>query len=181
MGINRVDFGQSDTLMSYSQQHRHSDLKPVGSRASITNTKDHSVHTWSTEATKLCVHMCILYSYTYTLAAAFTQYSKSLRAAAGPLRAAVFVKHRVTPAPEQQSSPAYPAHPHTHSESASRPLSSCLSLFSSNSFAFCHSLTDSSLKCSTFSSSLSSLLPALAPEFPHWWHARVFDRLPLKT
>lgn len=53
---------------------------------------------------------------------AFTQYSKSLRAAAGPVRAAVFVKHRVTPAPEQQSSPACPPHPHTltHTQRVSR-------------------------------------------------------------
>lgn len=39
-----------------------------------------------------------------------TQTGKSLRAAAGPVRAAVFVKHCVTPAPEQQSSPANPPH-----------------------------------------------------------------------
>ena len=104
-------------------------------------------------------HRTIHSHCTYTHAGALAQYSNSLRAAVGPVRAAVFVKHRVTPAPEQQSNPAYPPRPHTHthtqSKSGSSPLSSCLSLFSSNSFAFCHSMTDSSLKCSTFSSSLS--------------------------
>lgn len=50
----------------------------------------------------------------------------------------------------------------THSKSGSSPLSSFLPLFSSNSCVFCHSMTDSSLKCSTFSSSLSpSSLPSL--------------------
>lgn len=77
------------------------------------------------------------------------QYSNRVQAAVGPARAAVFVKHCVTPAPEQQSSPAHPPCPHTNSKSGSSPLSSCLALFSSNSFAFCHSMTDSSLKCST--------------------------------
>lgn len=77
------------------------------------------------------------------------QYSNRVQAAVGPARAAVFFKHCVTPAPEQQSSPAHPPRPHTNSKSGSSPLSSCLALFSSNSFAFCHSMTDSSLKCST--------------------------------
>ena len=57
-------------------------------------------------------HTCTL---TPAHAGAFTHYSKSPRAAAGPMRAAVFVKHRVTPLPN--SSPAQltlPIHPHTH-------------------------------------------------------------------
>ncbi|MEQ2205283.1 hypothetical protein XENOCAPTIV_009626 [Xenoophorus captivus] len=78
---------------------------------------------------------------THSQAGGFTQCSNSRRAAAGALRAAVFVKHCVTPAPEQQSGSANPPHPHplsqTHTELGSIPHSSGLSPhFSSNNFCF---------------------------------------------
>lgn len=114
------------------------------------------------------IHTISVESYIYiSVQETFTQYSYSLK---GSCRASedscVCQTLRDTGSWTAQSNPVSPPDPHTQNKPGFSPLSSCLSLssslFSSNGFAFCHSMTDSSLKCSTFSSSLSpSSLPSL--------------------
>lgn len=119
-----------------------------------------------------------VYSYTHAQAAAFTQHIKSLRAVAGLVRASCVCKTLRDTSSWTAVQPGLPSPTHTHSVSRvparSRHASLPLSLFSSNSFAFSHSMTDSSLKCSTFSSSLSSLLPALSLQNFHTGGTRGF-------
>lgn len=110
----------------------------------------------------------------------FARFNNSQRAVKRPARAAVFVKHCVTPAPEQQST--HPPHPSTRlahrvnrvpvgSRHASASLFQLELLLSVTLWQIPHcKVQPSPPSSSTFS-----------PEFPHWWHARVFDRLPGKT
>lgn len=99
-------------------------------------------------------HNHSVYVCTHSQAAAFTQHIKSLRAVAGLVRASCVSQTLRDTSSWTAVQPGLPTPIHTHWVSRVLVMLLSLSLFSSYSFAFCHSMTDSTLKCSTFSSSL---------------------------